>query len=223
MFGLFDGSPDDGKAILTPLLSIPGASLFIDKVDRYINLYESLLDDNLNPPPDPTVVELLELKRSGYIGKLLNKNDWLAIVNQFLKCPNEYDLLAIEAYGGTINAVPKYDTAFIHRNVYMDIFIDSFFDEKGTVTSRQDAQKWLDDYMALMQNYFNGHVYQNYPVRDLPDFGTTYWDKKAFSQLSQVKMIYDPANFFHFEQSIPPKIQPGTAKRAAKAKPKPLS
>ena len=221
MFGMFDGTQQQGMNALAQLLAVPGANLFINKVDTYKNLNNSLLDDNLHPPPNPSVVELIEFKRSGYIGKPLGPADWTKIINYFLTSPNIYDIVAIEAYGGAINAVPKYDTAFIHRDVYMDMFFDSFFDEKGTVTSRAKAKQWLDGYMEIMQAYFNGHIYQNYPVRDLPDFGTTYWDKKAFDQLSRIKTIYDPQNFFHFEQSIPPNVQPGGVKPASSGKKRP--
>jgi hypothetical protein len=215
MFGMFDGSPKDGKNILAQLLAIPGADLFIDQVDTYKNLNGSLLDNHLYPPPpNADELNLAEYKRSGYIAKQLGPGDWLKVVNYFLTSPNIYDIVAIEAYGGTINAVPKYDTAFIHRDVYMDLFIDSFFDGKGTITSSKKARQWLDGYMELMRPYFNGHVYQNYPVRGIPDFGTVYWDKKAFSRLSQVKLVYDKDNFFRFEQSIPPRIQPGARKTA---------
>jgi hypothetical protein len=212
MLGMYDGSVAKGMEILQPLLQTTGATLFVNEVNTYAYLNEHLLDDNLHPPPDPSVIELIEFKHAGYIAKPLNAGDWVKVVNYFMTSPNIYDIVVIEPYGGAINAVPKYDSAFIHRDVYMDFFVDSFFDENGTITSRAEALKWLDGYMGIMQGYFNGHMYQNYPIRDFPGFGTSYWDDTAFDQLSKVKTMYDENNFFHFEQSIPPSIEAASSK-----------
>jgi hypothetical protein len=126
------------------------------------------------------------------------------VVKYFWTSPNLYDIVVIEPYGGAINAVPVRDSAFIHRNVYMDFFVDSFFFESGEPTSRGEAEAWLKGFMNLMQPYFNGHMYQNYPIRNFPGFGTAYWDAPTFLQLQKVKTEYDAGNFFRFEQSIPP-------------------
>ncbi len=200
MLGMFDGPVSEGRTVLKPLLSTPGANLFFDEVNTYAYLNEHLLDDNLHPPAD----DLIEFKHSGYIAKPLTEVDWAKIVAYFDTAPNEYAIAGIEPYGGRINAIPKYNTSFIHRDVYMDFFVDSFFYESGKPTSREQAQKWLDGYMNLMQGYFNGHMYQNYPIRDFPGFPNAYWDDLAFNQLRKIKTKYDSGNFFRFEQSIPP-------------------
>jgi hypothetical protein len=120
----------------------------------------------------------------------------------------------MEAYGGTINAIPASASAFIHRDVYMDFFVDSFFFESGTPTSRKQAEEWLAGFMSLMQANFNGRMYQNYPVRDNPNFASAYWDAQTYSRLRLIKTKYDPNNFFRFEQSIPPLTDPRSARKA---------
>lgn len=212
MFGMFDGSVADGLAILNPLLSTSGADLFVDQINTYAYLNEHLLDDNLYPPPPDA--GLVEIKKPGYVANLVSISDWTNVANYFKTTTNKYNIVVIEAYGGTINAIPAVNSAFIHRNVYMDFFVDSFFFESGTPTSRKQAQDWLDGFMALMQNNFNGRMYQNYPVRDNPNFASAYWDTDTYNWLRLVKTKYDPNNFFWFEQSVPPLSDPRSIKKA---------
>jgi len=188
MFGMYDGSINDGKAILDPLLNSPGANLFIDQVNTYAYLNEHLLDDNLYPPPPDA--GLIEVKKPGYIATPVPVSDWEKVVDYFKTTTNQYNIVVMEPYGGAINAVPVSDSAFIHRDVYMDFFVDSFFFESGKPTSRKQAEAWLDGLMGLMQSNFNGRMYQNYLVRNNPNFASAY--------------SYDANNFFRFEQSIPP-------------------
>jgi FAD binding domain/Berberine and berberine like len=211
MLGMFDGPPASGMTILQPLLATQGADLFYQPgVQSYSWLNEHLLDDNLFPPVDG----LIELKQAGYIAKPMFEGDWVQVVNYFQSSPNKYDIVVIEPYGGTINVVPVKDSAFIHRDVYMDFFVDSFFFESGQPTSRGQAQQWLQGYMNLMQGNFNGRMYQNYPIRNFPGFPTAYWDQSTFNQLRTVKTKYDRDNFFRFEQSIPPYTDAVNIKRA---------
>lgn len=81
----------------------------------------------------------------------------------------------------------------------MDFFVDVFWDI--TTAGEIEAKKWLDGFMTLMQPYFNGESYQNYPRRDLPDYPQQYW-ANSYPTLQQVKKKYDPNDVFNFPQGI---------------------
>ena len=100
-----------------------------------------------------------------------------------------------------INKVPKDATAFIHRDTLMDIYIDAFWAEGSELGSYDQAQKWMDDINAFLAPKLNGHYYQNYPQRNMPNFRWQYWGD-AFNSLLYVKRKFDPDNVFHYEQSI---------------------
>ena len=85
--------------------------------------------------------------------------------------------------------------------------------ERGTFTHDTQARAWLAGFMALMHPVMNGHVYQNYPSRNFPDFRWAYWGE-AFYSLLFVKQKYDPDNVFRFEQSITPYPDGDTITRA---------
>jgi FAD/FMN-containing dehydrogenase len=196
MLGMFHGTRDDGVRALQSLLSTPGATLIKDVLGTYLRLNESLLDVLTHPEEG-----LIELKRSGYISRPLNVDGWEAIVQAFSATPNNYNIVGIEPYGGAINAYPPLDSAFIHRNVCMDLFVDSFFDAAGKITTADKAEQWLANIMNSAGGYMNGHVYQNYPERNLQNYRWAYWGD-AFPTLLQVKQTYDQESFFLYGQSI---------------------
>jgi len=111
---------------------------------------------------------------------------------------HSHNTIVIEPYGGAINAYPVNDSAFIHRDVLFDFFVDVFWVQDS---DKPQAVDWLDNFMTLMQPWFNGHVYQNYPRRTLTDYRWMYWGD-AFNSLLYVKKLYDPHDFFTFQQSI---------------------
>ena len=198
MLGMFHGSPEDGSQALRALLNTPGAVPIkaVTGIGTYGTLNEGLLDA-LTPP----VEGLLELKRSCYIASPLGVAGWQAVVQAFAATPNKYNLVGLEVYGGAINTYPAQDSAFIHRNVDTDFFVDSFFDVTGKVTTEAQAGQWLASMMRAVEPYGNGHVYQNYPERGLHNYRQAYWGD-ALPTLQQVKATYDPDSFFLYGQSV---------------------
>jgi len=65
------------------------------------------------------------------------------------------------------------------------------------------AHSWLNGFRKLMETYWNGHSYQNYPRRDDPDYRWQFWGE-AFNSLLFVKQKYDPTSFFTFPQCVSP-------------------
>jgi FAD/FMN-containing dehydrogenase len=196
MQGMYVGSAAGGKQALSSLLSLGSADLNVDisgpygSMDKYLDTHPYTIPN----PPDGSA----EAKRAGYISKPLTLQDWQAIVAYEQTAPNPNDTLIIEPYGGAINLYPKAASAFIHRDVAMDLFVDVFWQQESD-KAREIA--WLDGFMKLMRPYFNGHVYQNYPYRGLEFFGHAYWGE-AYETLMRIKAKYDPTNFFHFDQSL---------------------
>ena len=136
------------------------------------------------------------------LARPLEVADWQKIVDQYKKTPNKYNIAYMEVYGAAIGR-PAEPNAFIHRDVYMDFYIDAFWQRNTRFTDQKASRAWIDGYLAALAPYLDGHKYQNYPVRNLPDFRWAYWGD-AFPTLLQVKQKYDPGNFFRFEQSISP-------------------
>ena len=197
MRGMYCGTQADGKAAIASLLATPGAALTIDMVGPYATLNQDLLETPYPIPPLPA--DAKEDKQAGYIATMLTLSDWRKIVAYYKTTPIPFNTAVIEPYGGFINTVAANECAFVHRDVDMDFFVDVFWiDDKD----RAAAEAWLDGFMTLMQPYFNGKVYQNYPRRTLTDYPLNYWGLATYAELCKAKLKYDPGAFFDFQQAI---------------------
>lgn len=205
MRGVFDGSQAEARQALEPLLATPGARFDIPlQRDSYYRINKLLLDTKpweipYVPPHAPNAT-IKEDKQAGYISQPVPVTQWQKVIEHYRKAPVPFDTVVIEPYGGAINAYPTYGNAFIHRNVDMDFFVDTFWIVDA---DRPRAVAWLDDFMRLMAPYFNGEVYQNYPRRNTPNYRQAYWGD-AFPALLEYKLRYNNTHLFDFEQSISP-------------------
>lgn len=189
--GVYDGTRAEGLAALEPLLAQGHPTIRKDTVDRYYRLNDSLLD--ILPGPSG-----FETKRGKLVNKRLAVADWQKLVDYFKSSPNHYNLIALEPYGGAVNAVPTTATAYIHRDCDFNVFIDSFYPD----ASQYDAAvKWMNDGLALVDGFWNGHMYQNYPFDPDPEYRWMYWGD-SYPSLLFVKHKYDPNEVFRFPQGI---------------------
>lgn len=201
MAGMYDGTRAEGLAALAPLRSIGKPVLNFDLVATYGHLNAHLLDllPGLPPPPGGAY----ESKDSQLITERLDREAWSEVVSYFETSPHAYNLAVVEPYGGQVGAVGPEESAFVHRDAYGEIYIDSFWKKRGGFTREREADAWLRGFMDLLRPFGDGRKYQNYPIRGEPDYRWAYW-ADAFNSLLFVKQKYDPENFFSFEQSISP-------------------
>jgi hypothetical protein len=198
MRGVYWGSRAEGLKLLQPLIKDTGATLQLDRSGSYNELNDWLFE---TPEPVPNCPDLArEDKQSTIIAKRLKVRDWKRVCDLFRASPNPWSCFAIEPYGGAINAVPRGDTAFIHRNADMDFFVDVFW---MTEEQRRQIEVWLDDCMTVLDGHGNGETYQNYPRLSQTDYRERYWAEQ-FAKLLAIKRKYDPKNFFHYAQSVSP-------------------
>ena len=124
----------------------------------------------------------MEAKRSGYVATPLGVDGWKQLVDYFATTPNPYNIMVLEPYGAAPTAYPREDSAFVHRDVDCNFFVDSFWDPTWPDCDEEVALQWLAGFFGVVEPYLNGEMYQNYPVRDLPDFREQYWGD-AFERL----------------------------------------
>lgn len=202
MRGMYRGSKEDLAKILEPVLGLPGASLqaLYDR-QPYSALNKTLLSkpyDVPDFPPDMTPMPPPEAKLSRYLSRELGSEDWLKLIQYFLHSPSPYTTVAMEIYGGAIERFGTSGNAFIHRHVYCDLFFDVFW-----LNAREQKVMggYIEGWRALIEPYWSGFVYQNYPSPVDPDFGAHYWGD-LYPLLRAIKTKYDPADVFSYPQSI---------------------
>ena len=204
--GMFCGTAAQGKAAIASLLAIPTAQLLVDQVGSYPQM-DKYLEDHPYSLPDNLPSDACETKCSGYISMTLTQADWQSIVDYFVTSPNSWSLAYLEPYGGAINRYPVEASAFVHRDVDADLVVDVFW---RNAAERAQMEAWLDGFMALVQPFTNGEVYQNYPSASIVDYPAAYWSS-AYPALQEVKALRDPGNFFRYPQSVVPAGDDATA------------
>ena len=196
--GTFHGTQDAGRALVAPLLKLPGATSEVDTIATYATLNEGLVDHPYAYPDVPDAA--VEDKLSGYCAKLLDKTEWAALASAAARDTSGWAFANLEVYGGAINSRAITSNAFVHRDVYFDWVQDIFW---VTDAQRTTAEQFLADMVTAWTPHLNGHANQDYPRRSQKDYRWLFFGN-AFNTLLWAKQKYDPTNFFHYEQSISP-------------------
>lgn len=210
--GMVRGDAQTGRKEIAGMLGDGGGHLELEGIGSYLYWNIALLNNVPDLPPLPSDVVRKELKFSTYLGRVLEVQEWRRVVEYYRTAPNTACTVGMEIYGGAINTYPAMGNAFVHRDVYMDFFVDTFWVKPEEETP---ARTWLTGFRELMQTYWNGHSYQNYPRGDDPNYRWQYWGE-ALNSLLFVKQKYDPANFFTFPQSVSP-VPPDAPKGVQRA------
>jgi FAD/FMN-containing dehydrogenase len=198
--GMFNGSEAACQEALEPLLKLmPNVNQYRDiwrsgtyrELNDYLLTYPTVL-----PPNVPNSVR--SLARSHIVARQLTVEECAAIIDLYRASPNTDNFIGFEAYGGAINAVAPDATAFCHRTALMDVFLFCFWLYE---TSLDGAQSYVSEFNRVLQPLSNGESYQNYPNRQIEDFGNAYFGGNL-PRLLEVKRAYDPNNFFDFPQGL---------------------
>jgi len=200
--GLHVGTKAAGEAAIAPIRNLEGAQFQYDAYESFIKIDNMLLNCPFDVPyiPFNERGQPPEDKQARNVARDLTRDEWQKILDHFVTSPNKWSYLYFEVYGGRINEYPLEDSAFIHRDCAFCAALDIFYypdDDKAA------ADQYLKDWCALMEPMWNGHIYQNYPKSDVPDYRKHYWGR-ALDALIGVKQKYDPDGFFRFEQMISP-------------------
>jgi FAD/FMN-containing dehydrogenase len=201
MRGMYNGTRDEGLAAIDGMMRVGHARLEMEGTGSYDHWNDALLasvDDAIQGSRDG--FPLKEDKISNYIGRVLSVAEWQEILDYWETSPDAQNAIGMEIYGGAINGRPVTGNAFVHRDVYCDLFVDGFWYNPPDADA---THTWIDGFQAVLSKFANGHSYQNYPRRDDADYRWKYWGD-AYNSLLFVKQKFDPYNVFRFEQGITP-------------------
>ena len=110
--------------------------------------------------------------------------------------------IGLDAYGGAINRVAAGATAFVHRNALFSAQYTANWNANAPASTITANYSWLDGMWQALRPYASGAAYQNYIDPRLDTWQQAYYGANL-PRLQQIKASYDPANLFHFAQSIP--------------------
>lgn len=204
--GTYVGPQAEAEGLLGPLASVPGVVRQYVMAAPYVTVNAALLSQPHKVPQFPPIIgKPKQRKRARYVARDLELGEWRALLDHFATCPNRLSYMCIEVYGGAINAAPHDLNAFIHRDVAFSVSLGVFWTDEHD--EKHAALRFIDEWCAVVEPYWNGHIYQNYPSPDAPDYRRNYWGP-AYPRLQAIKAKYDPRNVFQFAQSIEPAATP---------------
>lgn len=104
--------------------------------------------------------------------------------------------------GGRVNDVPSDATAYVHRDSTALLRPALWWQPTSLPAVQRDMARWFDDVLGFIAPYCQPSAFQNWPYRALPDALNQYY-RANLPRLQHVKQQVDPANLFHYPQSIP--------------------
>lgn len=188
--GQFNGSEDELRSLLDPLLNVgtPAAPqistvTYMEAVERYAG-----------PPARHSV-----FKNTGaFVTEVWDEKAISTFVEQMRATPSNSNYVGFFAAGGAIADVDPSATAFVHRNALYDVQYQAYWQDDAEATAEI---AWIGAIRDAMRPSTSG-AYLNYIDADLSDWAEAYYGSNL-SRLSAVKAAYDPENYFNAPQAIP--------------------
>ncbi|WP_338890953.1 FAD-binding oxidoreductase [Rhodococcus sovatensis] len=197
---LADGSEGEAKKILAPILSVG---------DPEVSMTNKNWADNYAAFQIPIDEEPANWKFSSQFISEPLPADGIDVIGSFLACaPTPKCNYMTNAFGGAVAQTPAGGSAFAHRDALFYAEPGAGWGTRGDGV-RPDADPltepclvWVAEFAEAMAPFVTD-AYVNVPNADTPHWETSYWGA-GVEQLRTIKSKYDPANVFHYEQSIPP-------------------
>jgi hypothetical protein len=196
--GQYLGSADTLRALLGPLLSVPGATLRSMSDMAYLSLQLLLAGCGEETVPAchlagsssrGTVSRETFTAKSDYVAQPLPAAGRAAMIAA-VDAPGSGSLLC-DAYGGMVNRLAPIDTAFVHRD---QLFCIQYYGSGS-------GSGWTDQAWSKMRPYVSGQAYQNYIDPDLRSWRSAYYGPN-YERLVEVQQRIDPERRFTFPQAI---------------------
>ena len=110
--------------------------------------------------------------------------------------------MAMFLSGGAINRVPADATAFVHRDDFALIAMETTWAAEDPKSVSRRGLDWIEGMADALQPHVSGFAYQNFIDRAQKNWQHAYYGSN-FKRLEEVKRRYDPDDVFRFKQSIP--------------------
>jgi len=187
----YAGPADEGESALAPLRSF--AKPIADTVQpRPYTAWQRILDDGWGPGANNYwKAEYLKVPDDRAIG---------AIADAFATITSPLSDIKLSGLGAAVAAVAPEDSAYTHRDAPFILNINTRWESGGA----DGHVGWTRDLWSAMREHSAGGVYVNFLGQEGSDRVLEAYGPEKFERLRELKRRYDPTNFFHVNQNIPP-------------------
>ncbi|GFZ29824.1 FAD-binding protein [Clostridium zeae] len=191
--GFFYGTEAEAKLILKDFLLLP--NLLENSYIEYVAFIDAIkaIGAFYDPPN--------KFKATGrFVYKPLSRKDIRKLVQYIDNSPGTDEcFIRLYSLGGAIDEIPNNHTAYYYRKAEYILGITADWKEDNEAN---EYKNWVEKVFRFVKPLTNGS-YVNFPYAELADYGYEYYGKNYYL-LKEVKKLYDPTNFFKFQQSIRP-------------------
>jgi FAD/FMN-containing dehydrogenase len=196
--GQYLGPSGDISRLLAPLLSVPGATLSVNREAPFMAIQLLLANcigksvtacHTVNAAPGGTLPREAFNAKSDYVAAPLNRAGRAAMIAA-TEAPGVGSMLC-DAYGGAVGRVDPTATAFAHRH---PLFCIQYY---GVGASAG----WIHQAWSKLRSHVSGQAYQNYIDPALPDWPDAYYARNR-KRLEAIRAHVDPHHYFNFPQAI---------------------
>jgi hypothetical protein len=137
--------------------------------------------------------------KNGFVSSLLPSGVIAPLVLKQMEMAGDEDRLELDALGGAAGRIPATSTAFPHRSALFWAQMQCHWSEQSQSVERI---AWVTQFYEILAPCLTG-AYSNAPDLAIPNALSQYYGTNL-PRLMHVKRQYDPTDFFHYAQSIPP-------------------
>ena len=196
-----------GKVIIMAMMVYAGDIEMGEQVSAKFRSIATPYADMIRPmtysemfPPEEGGYHPLAVGRTMFIDHV-TRSEAEMILNRLQSSNASMAVTQLRVLGGAMSRVPADATAFAHRNSRIMVNLAALYEKPN---DKEIHETWVTEFAAALRQSDNG-AYVNF-LADVDEAQVrAAYPNGAWERLAAIKARYDPDNFFHLNQNIPPK------------------
>ena len=196
-----------GKVIIMAMMVYAGD---IEVGEQVISKFRSIATPYADMIRPMTYSEMFPPEEGGYhplaVGRTMfidhvTRSEAEMILNRLQSSNASMAVTQLRVLGGAMSRVPVDATAYAHRNSRIMVNLAALYDKPD---DKEIHEAWVTEFAAALRQSDNG-AYVNF-LADVDEAQVrAAYPNGTWERLAAIKARYDPENFFHLNQNIPPK------------------
>ena len=196
-----------GKVIIMAMMVYAGD---IEVGEQVISKFRSIATPYADMIRPMTYSEMFPPEEGGYhplaVGRTMfidhvTRSEAEMILNRLQSSNASMAVTQLRVLGGAMSRVPVDATAYAHRNSRIMVNLAALYENPD---EKEIHEAWVTEFAAALRQSDNG-AYVNF-LADVDEAQVrAAYPNGAWERLAAIKAHYDPENFFHLNQNIPPK------------------
>ncbi len=187
---VYAGDVEEGKRVTAPFVALASPLANMLHPMRYPEIYQPESEDFHPIAASHTMfVDGVDSDAAKTIVAALNEST-TAFMNA----------VQLRVLGGAVARIPVGDTAFAHRKAHMMVNVAALYTKPE---EKRIHEEWVSRLAGVIQPG-GGGGYVGFLGDEGPEAVRAAYAGQNWERLAAIKARYDPANFFHLNQNIPP-------------------